>query len=102
MAPACTSSHRTSPANMGSPAASAEVHPSGRSASDPSGKMAPDPAVQDEPLPARLYSSYNVQVLRLMIRAWRSLPFSTRVSAPTGDGPGSLALAYWKVIVCTG
>src|ERR1700730_4323773 len=32
-----------------------------------------------------------------MISAWRSLPFSISVSGPSGYGPGSLSLAYWKV-----
>ena len=54
---------------MGSPAASADVQPSGRSAFEPSGKIAPDPADQVDPLPDRRKSSSSVQVSLLMISA---------------------------------
>ena len=44
--PAETSSHRASPGKIGSPAASADVHPAGRSLSDERLHVAPEPAVQ--------------------------------------------------------
>jgi hypothetical protein len=44
--PAFTSSQRSRPGRIASPAASADVHPDGRSLSDFSDQVAPDPAVQ--------------------------------------------------------
>src|SRR6266700_8057989 len=46
--PAWTSSRRSSPGRIGSPAASAEVQPEGRRALDRRSQMAPDPAVEPE------------------------------------------------------
>src|ERR1700693_2158869 len=48
MAPAFTSDTFTRPGRTGSPAASAEVHPSVRSAFVPSGNFAPEPALHAE------------------------------------------------------
>ncbi len=47
--PALTSFQRSSPGRIGSPAASAEVQPSGRSLFDFSDQTAPEPATQRPP-----------------------------------------------------
>ncbi len=49
MRPVCTSSNLARPARIGRPAASAEVHPSGRKALDSRSKIAPEPACQPVP-----------------------------------------------------
>ena len=46
MAPDCSSSWRTSPGRIGSPAASADVQPAGRRALELRFQMAPAPAVE--------------------------------------------------------
>jgi hypothetical protein len=57
---------------MGSPAASAEVQPSGRSAFERRSKIAPDPADQpDAPFDAA-YSSQSLHAPMSSIRRWRS------------------------------
>src|SRR5271154_4397377 len=94
--PAATSSGRRSPGKMGRPAASAEVQPAGRRASDWRLQMAPDPAVEPEAEYWASYSSYRVQLEESTMMAWRSplafCPPSMGVSAPNGYGPGSLSL----------
>src|SRR5271156_858555 len=73
IAPLATSSYRASPANTDSPAASAEVHVSGRCPSASKSHTAAEAAFQ---LPSgcgyELYSSYNQQVLLSSTRTWRS------------------------------
>ena len=82
--PAATSSPRTSPAKTGSPAASADVHESGRRALDRRSQTAPEPAVDPDGLKVAAYSSYSTQLSRSIMRAWRSLPPSIGVSAASG------------------
>ena len=67
-----------------SPAASAEVHPSGRSAFERRSNTAPDPASQPAPLRLAAYSSYSLQ-----------LPFcSTRTCrSPSSPAPSTGAFA---------
>jgi hypothetical protein len=84
MRPDATSSYRTSPGRIGSPAASAEVHPSGRSAFDPRSHTAPLPARGRPWFQSNANSSYSVHELRLTTSACRSLPPSTGVCASTG------------------
>src|SRR6478672_2511815 len=79
-----------------SPAASALVHPAGRSAFDVRSNTAPEPAVGLPPLQCAAYSSYSVHVSWSSMIAWRSDPPSTCVSDPKGYGPASLSSAYVK------
>src|SRR6266508_448851 len=99
IAPALTSSNRTRPGRMGRPAASAEVHPSGRSALDDRSKTAPLPAVGFPWFQSASNSSYSVQVLLFTMIAWRSDPFSIGVLGPNGYRTRSLSLAYWNLIL---
>ena len=62
MCPARTSSGRTRPGRIGSPAASAEVQPSGRSRLEVRSNTAPEAAFQPRPLRRASYSSYSLQV----------------------------------------
>ena len=57
MTPARTSSHRARPGRIGSPAASALVHPGGRSRLERRSNTAPDPALQPEPVRSAANSS---------------------------------------------
>ncbi len=82
--PAFTSSHRTSPARIGSPAASAEVHVSGRSAFESRSQIAPLPASGSPPFQSAAYSSYSRQVPRCTISACRSEPPS--IGVPESNG----------------
>src|SRR5579872_422168 len=97
------SSYRTRPGKIESPAASADVHPAGRSASDVRSKIAPEPAVHDAPAPTGFasYISYNFQSSASSTNTWRSpdalAPPSIDAFGGTGYGPGSLSLAYWKL-----
>ena len=75
---------------MGSPAASADVQPSGRSALDVRSQRAPEPAVHP-PLPAEAAnSSYSTHVPCWSASTWASLPASTGALSGMGYGPGSL------------
>ena len=76
-----TSSQRASPGKIGSPAASADVQPAGRSLSDDRLHVAPDPAVQPRLVWRRSYSSYSRHVLLSTSSAWRS---------PVDRGPPSM------------
>src|SRR6476620_10539185 len=49
ISPDATSSKRTRPGRIGNPAASPEVHPSGRMAFELRSHVAPEPAVHDAP-----------------------------------------------------
>src|SRR4051794_17131995 len=94
MAPACTSSNRTNPGRIGSPAASAEVHPSGRSAFERVSHLAPAPAVQPLLDERAWYSSNSVQVPVSKPMACPSEPDSTGALRGIGAGPGSLSSPY--------
>src|SRR5258708_7569586 len=101
-APAATSSGRSRPGRIGSPAASADGPPAGRGAAERRLQMAPHPAVDPLDEYCASQSSNRVHVSVLTMIAWRSpdafCPPSIGVSAPNGYGPASLSLAYWNVI----
>src|SRR6266540_2499757 len=94
IAPDFTSSYRTRPGTMGSPAASADVQVSGRSAFDPRSKMAPLPALGSPACQNARYSSNRTHVSTFTMSAWRSELCSMGMSGPNGYGPGSLSSAY--------
>src|SRR4029453_14814825 len=87
--PAATSSYLARPGRIGSPAASAEVQPSGRSALERMFQIAPEPARQPVDVLRAANSSYKKQVSRSTIRMCRSLPPSILGRLGMGYGPGS-------------
>ena len=86
---------------IGRPAASADVHPAGRSAFEFRSKMAPESAVQLEACGNASYSSYRMQLVVSIAIACRSpvelLPPSIGAFSGTAYGPGSLSSAYRNV-----
>ena len=86
--PATTSSQRSSPGRIGSPAASADVQPAGRSALLVRSHVAPEPACQVLPTLRVSQVSYRRQVAASTTIACMSppefAPPSIRVSAPSG------------------
>jgi hypothetical protein len=84
MRPASTSSRRSRPGKMARPAASADVHPDGRSAFERRSNTAPDPAVGEPPFQSAANSSDRTHESRSSISAWRSLPPSIGMSGPNG------------------
>src|SRR3954451_7572724 len=88
---------------MGSPAASAEVHVSGRSAFELRLNRAPPPAVHPDPTASLLawYSSYNWHAPECTTNEWASEPASIGPLAGNGYGPGSLSSANSLNVICT-
>src|SRR3954451_12214715 len=84
--PEFTSSKRASPGKIGSPAASAEVQVSGRSAFELRLNRAPPPAVHPDPTASLLawYSSYNWHAPDCTTSEWASDPAS--IGAFAGNG----------------
>src|SRR5258708_2864984 len=82
------------PGKIGKPAASAEVHPSGRIWFESRLNTAPEPAVQPVPLKLALYSSYSKQLSlssAITCLSPEIIPSpSTGASGGMGYGPGSL------------
>src|ERR1017187_1944413 len=96
----------SSPGRIGSPAASAEVQPAGRSALDLRFQIAPEPAVDPCAEKRASHISYSVHESLLTMIACRSPPAfwppSIRVSGPNGYGPLLLSLAYLNLMRTSG
>src|ERR1700694_4148351 len=86
---------------MGSPAASADVHVSGRSALLLRSNIAPDAPAHPLPCCCAPNISYRWQLPESATRTCRSLPASTGALSGTGDGPGSLSLPYALKVIGT-
>src|ERR1700694_4798074 len=86
---------------MGSPAASADVHVSGRSALLRRSKTAPESHVQPLPCCCAANISYRWQFPESATSTCRSLPASTGALSGTGYGPGSLSLPYALKVIGT-
>src|SRR6267378_8476341 len=91
--PLATSSYRRTPGQIGRPAASALVHPDGRSACDLRSNTAPEPAVGRPPFHEAAKSSYRTQVSLLSMNACASDAGSIGVVAVKGYGTLSLSSA---------
>src|SRR5579875_3095797 len=98
--PRFTSSQRSRPGRIGSPAASADVQPAGLSRSLRSDHVAPEPAVQPLLVSRVFHVSYSRQVALSTTMACRSPPAlrppSIFVSGPSGYRTRSLSDAYSK------
>src|SRR5215210_5756799 len=99
IAPALTSSQRTRPGRIGSPAASALVQPAGLSAFERRSQMAPEPPCHWPPDFEAWKISYRTQSSVSQDSRWASLPPSIFGLDGIGYGPGSDSSSYWKPTV---